>query len=172
MKFSSIITSIREQLQQRQGPGAVVFRGRTTNATATELFIDGQPARRISPSTDSTVMIMLKGAAHYSNGTSLFTDSVHMFRVSAAGVITQVDIDGTTASAQGAETAGAVGASSGAVVPKLNVLALGAANGYTFTIVPATATSNAYIALTVTGLAATTVDWELELKYIEAGPRG
>jgi hypothetical protein len=172
MRFSSIITSIREQLQQRQGPGSVIYRGRTTNATLTELFIDGQPARRIAPSTDSSVVLMIKGVAHYSNGTSLFTDSTHLFRVSTVGAITQLDIDGTTAGSQGIETAGAVAASSGAVVPKLNVLALGAANGYTLTVVPATATANAYIALSVTGLAATNVDWEFEVKYVEAGPRG
>lgn len=172
MRFSSILTSIKEALQTRQGPGAFTIRGRTTNATLTELYIDGQPSRRIVPSTDSSVLISLKGVAHYGNGTSLFTDSHHMFRVSALGVITQVDVDGTTASAQGVESPGSVATSSGAVVPKLNVLALGAANGYTFTIVPATATSNAYIALSVTGLASTVVDWEFDVSYVEAGPRG
>jgi hypothetical protein len=172
MRFSSIITSIREALQIRQGPGAVTYRGRTTNATLTELFIDGQPNRRIVPSSDSSVLVTLRGVAHYSNGTTLFTDSTHLFRVSTTGVITQIDVDGTTAAAQGVESPGSVAASSGAVVPKLNVLGLGLANGYTFTIVPATATANAYIALSVTGLAATTIDWEFELKYIESGSRG
>lgn len=172
MRFSSIITSIREALQIRQGPGAVVYRGRTTNATLTELFIDGQPNRRIVPSADSSILVSLRGVAHYGNGTTLFTDSQHLFRVSTTGVITQLDIDGTTGGAQGVESPGSVAAPSGAVVPKLNVLTLGAANGYTFTVVPATATSNAYIALSVTGLAATTIDWEFELKYLEAGSRG
>ena len=172
MRFSSIVTSIREAMQMRQGSGDILFRGRTTNATTTELFIDGQPNRRIVPSSDSTVMLDIRGVAHYSNGTSLITKSQHLFRVSAAGVITQVDLDGTTAGAQGVETAGAVAAASGAVVPKLNVLALGAANGYTLTIVPATATSNAYISLSVTGIAATTIDWEFNVSYVEAGSRG
>jgi len=172
MRFSSIATSIREALMQRQGAGTVLYRGRTTNATLTELFIDAQPNRRIVPSKDSTTLIKLVGVAHYSNGTSLLTDSVHMFRTSAAGVITQVDLDGTTAAIQGVETPGAVAASSGAVVPKLNTLALGAANGYTFTIVPATATADAYIAVSVTGIAATTIDWELLVTFVEAGPRG
>lgn len=172
MRFSSIITSIREALQQRQGPGQLTMRGRTTNATLTELFIDGQPGRRIVPSTDSTVLLSIKGVAHYSNGTSLFTDSFHMFRVSLAGVITQIDLDGTTAGAQGIESAATVAAPSGAVAPKTNVLTLGAANGYTLTIVPATATNPAYISLSVTGLAATTIDWEFNVMYIEAGPRG
>jgi hypothetical protein len=172
MRFSSIITSIREALQIRQGPGAVVYRGRTTNATLTELFIDGQANRRIVPAADSSILISLRGVAHYGNGTTLFTDSQHLFRVSTAGVITQLDIDGTTGGSQGVESPGSVAAPSGAVVPKLNVLTLGAANGYTFTVVPATATSNAYIALSVTGLAATVIDWEIELKYLEAGSRG
>lgn len=172
MRFSSIITSIREAFQTRQGADSIMFRGRTTNATPTELFIDGQPSRRIVPSADSTVLLNLRGVAHYSNGTSLLTNSYHMFRVSTTGVITQVDLDGTTAAIQGVESAGAVAAASGAAVPKLNVLALGAANGYTLTVVPATATSNAYIALTVTGLAAVNVDWEIDVRYVEAGPRG
>lgn len=172
MRFSSIITSIREAFQTRQGADNIMYRGRTTNATPTELFIDGQPSRRIVPSTDSTVLLNLRGVAHYSNGTSLFTDSYHMFRVSALGVITQVDLDGTTASAQGIESAAAVAASSGAAVPKLNVLAAGAANGYTLAIVPSTSTSNAYISLSVTGLASVTVDWEIDVRYVEAGPRG
>lgn len=172
MRFSSIVTSIREALQVRQGAGEMLFRGRTTNATLTELFIDGQPNRRIVPSSDSTVLLDIRGVAHYSNGTSLFTKSQHLFRVSAAGVITQIDLDGTTAGAQGVETAGTVAAPSGAVVPKLNVLTLGGANGYTLTIVPATATTNAYISLSVTGLAATTIDWEFSVEYVEAGSRG
>jgi hypothetical protein len=172
MRFSSILTSIREGLQQRQGPGPMLFRGRTTNATLTELFIDGQPSRRIVPSSDSSILLALRGVAHYQNGTSLFTDSYHMFRCSLAGVITAVDIDGTTGGAQGIESAGTVAGPAGAVVPKSNILGLGVANGYTFTIVPATATANAYIALSVTGIASVTVDWELEARYIEAGPRG
>lgn len=172
MRFSSIVTSISEAFQQRQGSGQVLYRGRTTNATLTELYIDGQPSRRIVPSKDSTTILKVVGVAHYSNGTSLHTDSVHMFRTSAAGVITQIDLDGTTAATQGVETPGSVAASSGAVVPKLNVLALGAANGYTFTIVPATATAEAYITVSVTGLAATTIDWELLVTFVEAGPRG
>ena len=172
MRFSSVVTSIREALQQRQGPGQFTMRGRTTNATLTELFIDGQPSRRIVPSTDSTVMISLKGVAHYQNGTSLFTDSFHMFRTSLAGVITQIDLDGTTAGTQGVESAGSVAAPSGAVVPKTNVLTLGAANGYTLTIVPAAGTTPAYISVSVTGLAATTIDWEFNVMYVEAGPRG
>ena len=172
MRFSSILTSIKEAFQTRQGSDHVMFRGRTTNATLTELFIDGQPNRRIVPSTDSTVMLNLRGVAHYSNGTSLHTDSYHMFRVSPLGVITQVDLDGTTASAQGVESAASVAAASGAVVPKLGVMALGAANGYTLAIVPATATSNAYISISVTGIASVTIDWEFDVRYTEAGPRG
>lgn len=165
MRFSSIITSIREALQQRAESGVAFYRGRTTNATLTELFIDGQPSRRIVPSTDSTLVIRLMGAAHYSNGTSLATFSQHLFRVSTTGVITQIG-------APGVELAGAVAAPSGAVSPKVQVLTLGGANGYTFTIVPATATSLAYIAFSVTGLAATTVDWEFEMAFQEVGPRG
>jgi hypothetical protein len=172
MRFSSILTSIREGLQHRQVPGPIVFRGRTTNATLTELFIDSQPNRRIVPSSDSTVLLELRGVAHYQNGTSLFTSSLHMFRCSLAGVITQIDIDGTTGGAQGVEIAGSVAAASGAVVPKTNVLGAGVANGYTFTIVPATATSNAYISLSVTGIASVTIDWELEVRFTEGGPRG
>lgn len=172
MRFSSIITSIREAFQIRQGSDSVIYRGRTTNATLTELFIDAQPARRLVPASDSTALLNISGVAHYANGTSLFTTSYHMFRVSPAGVITQVDIDGTTGGAQGVELASSVAAPSGAVVPKLNVLTLGAANGYTLTIVPATATSNAYISFNVTGLAATTIDWEFDVRFIEAGSRG
>jgi hypothetical protein len=165
MRFSSIVTSIREALQQRQTLGSVFFRGRTTNATLTELFIDGQPARRIVPSADSSVNIRMFGVAHLSNGTTLTTLSQHVFRVSPAGVITAVN-------APGLELAGAAAAPSGAVVPKLGVMTLGGASGYTFTIVPATATNAAYIALSVTGIAATTIDWEFEMSYLEAGPRG
>lgn len=170
MRFSSILTSIREAMQSNQYGGNIVFRGRTTNATPTELFIDAQPSRRIVPCTNSTVYLAIVGVAHYANGTSLCTDSRHMFRVSAAGVITQVDLDGTTAATQGVELAGAVAAPSGAAVPKLNTMALGAANGYTLTIVPATATSNAYISLSVTGIA-DVVDWEFQVQFLEAGPR-
>jgi hypothetical protein len=172
MRFSSILTSIKEALNHRQGPGAFTMRGRTTNATLTELFIDGQPSRRIVPSTDSSVMLCIRGVAHYGNGTTLFTDSTHLFRVSAVGVITQVDLDGTTAATQGVETAAAVLAPSGAAVPKLSVMALGAANGFTLAVVAATATSPAYISLSVTGLASVNIDWEFDVKYIEAGPRG
>jgi hypothetical protein len=172
MRFSSIATSIREALQHRQGQGEVIFRGRTTNATATELFIDGQPSRRMVPAKDSTTLIKIIGVAHYSNGTSLHSDSVAMFRTTAAGVITQVDLDGTTAAAQGIELAATVAAPSGAVVPKLNTFTLGGANGYTFTIVPATATADAYVSLSVTGVASVTIDWEIMVRFIEAGPRG
>lgn len=172
MRFSSIVTSIREALQHRQNQGEVIFRGRTTNATPTELFIDGQPSRRMVPAKDSTTLFKVTGVAHYSNGLSLHTTSVAMFRTTAAGVITQVDLDGTTAAAQGIELAACVAAPSGAVVPKLNTFTLGAANGHTYTIVPATATSDAYVALSVTGTASVTVDWELMVTFIEAGPRG
>jgi hypothetical protein len=165
MRFSSTLTSIREPLNQRQEELLAYYRGRTTNATPTELFIDAQPSRRIVPSADSSVLIKLTGIAHYSNGTTLTTYSQHVFRVSTTGVITQIG-------APGVELAGAVAAPSGAVAPKVQVLTLGGANGYTFTIVPATTTSNAYIALTVTGLAATTIDWEMQMVMLEAGSRG
>lgn len=165
MRFSSIITSIREHLSGRQEESLAFYRGRTTNATLTELFIDGQPARRIVPSSDSSVIIKLTGIAHYSNGTTLTSYSQHVFRVSAAGVITAIG-------APGIELAGAVAAPSGAVSPKVQTLTLSGANGYTLTIVPATSTSNAYIALSVTGLAATTIDWEFLMEMLEAGPRG
>jgi hypothetical protein len=165
MRFSSIQTSIREPLNHRQEESVACYRGRTTNATLTELFIDAQPARRIVPAWDSTLFIRLIGVAHYSNGTSLTTMSQHTFRVSPLGVITQIG-------APGVELAGAVAAPSGAVAPKVQVLTLGGANGYTFTIVPPTTTSNGYIALAVTGLAATTIDWEFQMVMMEAGPRG
>ena len=165
MRFSSIITSIREPLTQRQEEVLAFYRGRTTNATATELFIDGQPSKRIVPSSDSTLLIELMGLAHYANGTSLATISQHLFRVSQLGVITAIG-------APGVELAGAVAAPSGIAAAKVQVLTLNGANGYAFTIVAATPTSNAYIALTVTGLAATTIDWEFKMEMLEAGSRG
>ena len=165
MRFSSILTSIREPLTQRQEEVLAFYRGRTVNATPTELFIDGQPSKRIVPSSDSTLLIELMGLAHYANGTSLATISQHMFRVSPLGVITAVG-------APGVELAGAAAAPSGLVVAKVQVLTLGAANGYAFAIVAATPTSNAYISLTVTGLAATTIDWEFKMEMLEAGSRG
>lgn len=172
MRYSSIATSIREALQHRQGEGEVIYRGRTTGNTLTELFIDGQPSRRMVPAKDSTMLLKITGVAHYSNGTSLHSDSVAMFRTTAAGVITQVDLDGTTASAQGVEVAASAATPSGAVVPKLNTFTLGGANGYTFTIVPATATTDSYVALNVTGLTSVNIDWEIMVRFIEAGPRG
>lgn len=165
MRLSSIITSIREPLTHRQEEKYAFYRGRTLNATPTELFIDGQPAKRIAPSSDSSILMELMGLAHYSNGTTLCTISQHIFRTSALGVISLVG-------APGVELAGAVAAPSGAVAAKVQVLTLNGANGYAFSIVAATATSNAYIALTVTGLAATTIDWEFKMEMLEAGPRG
>jgi hypothetical protein len=174
MRFSSIVTSIRDALQQRQGPGEIVFRGRSTASVTSELFIDGQPGRRIVPSNDSTVLLELTGVANTSAGASLFTQSIHMFRCSAAGVITQVDIDGTTGGSQGVELAGAVLGASGAVVPKTSVMTATGINGYIWTIVPAAGITPAYLSLSVagTGGAGTWVDWEFEVEYIEAGPRG
>lgn len=172
MRYSSIATSIREALQHRQGQGEVIYRGRTINATLTELFIDGQPSRRMVPAKDSTALFKITGVAHYSNGTSLHTDSVAMFRTSATGVTTQVDLDGTTGGSQGIELASSVATPSGAIVPKLNTFTLGGANGYTFTVVPATATADSYISLSVTGVASVTIDWELTVRFIEAGSRG
>jgi hypothetical protein len=172
MRFTTILTSIKEALSHRQGPGAFTMRGRTTNATSTELFIDGQPGRRIVPSSDSTVVLFIRGVFHYSNGGSSFTDSTHLFRVSPLGVITQLDSDGTTAGVQGVEAAATVLSPSGAVVPKLSAMSLGTANGFTLNIVAATATSPSYIALFANGVASVNADWEFDIKYIEAGPRG
>lgn len=165
MRQSSIITSIREPLTHRQEERTAFYRGRTTNATLTELFIDGQPSKRIAPSSDSSILMEVMGLAHYSNGTTLATMSQHLFRTSALGVITFIG-------APGVELAGAVAAPSGIAAAKVQVLTLGGANGYTFSIVAATPTSNAYIALSVTGLAAVTIDWEFKMEMLEAGPRG
>jgi hypothetical protein len=171
MYFNSTPTSIREASQVRQDTGHVVYRGRTTNTNATEIFIEGAPNRRLCPAYDSSVLLEVVGVAHYSNGTTLHTASHHLYRVSPTGVITAVDLDGTTAAAQGVELAGSVGAASGAVVPKLNVLALGAANGYTLTVVPATTTTRAYIALSVSSSVAGNTDWEFKVSFVEAGGR-
>lgn len=172
MRFSTVITSIREALQTRQTRGTVMYRGTTTNATATELFIDAQPLRRLVPATDSTTLLNCRMVCHGSASISLFSNRKVLVRNTAAGVLSIVDLDATTVGANDVEPANAVAAASGAVVASVPVIPNTGTNSVAFSVVAASGSTPAYIAVTATGTASTTLWWEVEIDFTEAGPRG
>ena len=172
MRYSTILTSIKEALNSKQSKGHVAYRGITTNAVATELFIDAIPSRRLVPALDSTTLLNCRMVAHGSAAISLFSNRKVLIRHTAAGVLSVVDLDATTGGANDVEPANAVAAASGAVVASVPVIPNTGTNSVAFSVVAATATTPAYIAVTATGTASTTIYWEVEIEYVEAGPRG
>lgn len=166
MRYTTQATSLAAPVLARQSGGTVVYRGTTTNAVATELFIDGQAGRRLVPDARSGGIMRLTVAA-FNTATSAVLASFHqvLFQVSAAGVITLVDQDSVTGGSQdnvlvAATTAGTRAGALGVTV--------GADNGIQVDVVAATATAPAYLRVQVRGVVAQTVNWEVVVDYVEA----
>ncbi len=166
MRYSTNSTSLAAPVLARQNGGTVVYRGTTVGNTATELFIDGQPGRRLVPDNRSGGILRLSAVAF--NPVSISTGaSVHqvLFQVSAAGVITLVDQDSTTAGVQDNVLAAVTTAGTRAGALGTSV---GADFGIQVDVVAATATAPAFLRLQVRGAASITLNWEVVVDYVEA----
>lgn len=174
MRVSTIPTSLREPQQHRQNNGIVFYRGRTTDATQTELFIDGQPNRRLVHSTDSSFILLTLAIAHgpTAGGNTWHSEQRLLCRSGATGTIAISDLDNTTAGQQGVEVAGAVLGNAGAVTPKASTLGTTGNYSISWTAVAASGTTPAYMQLRVIGAAASTVDWEVKVEFLEVGAKG
>lgn len=166
MRFSTVPTSLTVPNQARQNGGQVVYRGVTTNATATELFIDQQPTRRLTPEPRVGGMLVVKAAAYnVTDNTVLAAMQFTNYQVSAAGVITLVDQDSVTGGSQdnvlnAVTTAGTrVGALGQSVA---------ADNGIQFDVVAASGSTPAFLRFQVRGAAGKTISWEVVVEFIEA----
>lgn len=172
MRVSTIPTSIREPMQHRQNNGVVFYRGRTTDATQTELFIDGQPNRRLVHSTDSSFILLTLAVCNGPGGQTWQSEQRLLCRSNSTGGIALGDLDNTTAGVQGIELAGAVLGSGGAAVPKGSTLATTGNYSISWTAVAASGTTPAYMQLRVIGASNATVDWEVKVEFLEAGAKG
>ena len=175
MRYSTIATSIRESSQNRQYDGKGSFRAVTNSVTPVELFLDGQPSRRLVPALDSTTLLNCYGVIH-TVAASTFTNRRALIRNTAAGVLSFVDLDATTAGLNDVELASSVATASGATTLTVPVAPISGAGSLTFSLVqPATVggvTTPGYIVLTYTPAVATTTYVELRADFIEAGSRG
>lgn len=165
MRFSTIPTSLSIPVQARQNGGSVVYRGMTTNATPTEVFIDNQSPRRLVPEPRSGGLIITKAIAYnVTDNTTLGSTHQTMFQVSAAGVITFVDQDSTTGGVQDT----ALHAISLAGTRAGGLVTLASDFGIGYDVVAASGSTPSYIRLQVRGAANKTVAWELVVDYVEA----
>ena len=172
MRFSNVLTSIGAQPQGRNNSIEVLYRGATTDATATELFIDQAINRRLVPDNQSGLNLRFKVAAYnVTDNTVLGGGGLVFATCSAAGVIALVDQDSVTAGVQdnvliAVTTAGTRAGAIGVTVAADNgiqydvVASVGVFGTATF--VPA------YIRLRVRGQAAKTVSWEVFAEIVEA----
>ena len=172
MRFSTDLTSLSTPVQPRQNGGSVVYRGVTTGNTATELFIDGQARRRLLPDTPAGGLIVARAVAYNVTDNTVLAGTINaLFTMSSAGVLTLVDQDSTTAGVQDNVLSALTTAGTRAGVLGVTV---GADNGLQFDAVPAVGTPGApgfvpaYIRLRVRGLAARTVNWEVQADFVEA----
>lgn len=173
MRFSNILTSIRESFQSRQYAGSVNYRAATTATTAVEVFLDGQVGRRLVPATDSTTLLNCYGVCHTVAGASTFTQRRVLVRCSALGVLSFVDLDATTVGLNDVEIASSVATASGATVLTVPIIpGTAVAGSFVFSLVALTSTSPAYIAATYTPAVATATFLEVKVDFIECGPRG
>ena len=176
MRYSTINTSIRESTQTRQYDGKGSYRATTNATTAIELFLDGQINRRLVPALDSTTLLNCYGVIH-TVAASTFTNRRALIRNTAAGVLSFVDLDATTAGLNDVEIASSVAAASGAATLTVPVApGVAGAGSLVFSLVqPATVggvSTPGYVVLTYTPAVATTTYVELRADFIEAGARG
>lgn len=173
MRFSTVLTPIRESLAQRQYSGSIQYRAATNSTAPVELFIDGQPSRRLVPAIDSTTLLNCYGVCHTIAGASTFTNRRVLVRSNTAGVLSFVDLDATTAGSNDVELASSVAAASGAAVLSVPVIpGIAGAGSLVFSLVPATVLAPAFIAITYTPAVASSTFVEVRCDWIEAGSRG
>lgn len=166
MRYSTVLTSIREALGSRQYSGFIQYRGNTQSTAVSELFLDGIPSRRLVPALDSSTFLVLEGVVHRTGVAPFITQRQFLVACSATGVITLTDVG---------ESARAAAGPSGAVTPfasYVNATAAAATLGLQFTVVPLTATAPGYVRLDVSSTTAATTYWEVSARFVEAGPRG
>ena len=170
MRFSTILTSIRESLSTRQYSGKVDYRINTTSAAVVEVFIDGQVARRLTPALDSTTLLNCYGVIHTAAG-STFTNRRALVRCTVAGVLSLVDLDATSAN-NDVELASAINGPSGAVTGTAPVIPSSGVGSIAFNVVQPVGTVPGYISVTYTPVSAAPTFVELRADFIEAGSRG
>lgn len=166
MRFSSTPTSLTAPTQPRQIQISANYRGNTTNATATELFIDGQPTRRLVPDNSSGGLLVLRATQYTpASNTVRYVNLYVSYAVSAAGVITLVDQDSGTAGSQDNVVIGVQ-----AITTRAGQLGVGVGADHSLAVdaVPASGGLPAYIRLQVRGAAATTAIWEVQIEALEA----
>lgn len=147
---SSRKTLGQQKVIQATNPRNVTYKGRTTNATATELFIDGVPG----VSTDRNRVYVPEDAAIVGRFTALAINMGTGATVyHATGLIGINNDGGVTATT--------------AVAAKVEHLDVGAVYDVTFT---ANDTEDALIC-TVTGVAATNVLWTVHCELVQASIR-
>ncbi len=149
------------------------YRGQTTDATATELFIDGITGRRMVPDRAGCGVIRLLAACYNTTGAGVplaYTDLRIGFFVSSAGVITMLDQDTGTAGTQDNVPVALQG-----LVTRGGNLGTSVAADYSVQM-DAVASSGtpgqpgfvpAYLRVRVRGTAATTVTWEVFAEVLE-----
>ena len=172
MRFSTILTNIREALSARQYSGTVKYRAALTSTAVTELPIDSQPSRRLVPALDSGTLLRVTAVLYRPTGAAVFHSTRRLLAVcSPAGVVTLTDLGDT-----GLAVAGPSGAFA-ASAPTLNGTAVAATNGLQFVVVPAVlvngaVTVPAFLRLDVSSASAALTYLEVDVEFSEAGPRG
>ena len=166
MRFSTTIDTFNGAGKNgRQNEITGAYRGVTTSAVAQELFLDNAFPRRLVPEPASGgVLRYLVAAYNQTDNTTLYTENVVSFQVSAAGVITLTDQDSVTGGAQdqpptAVTTAGTRAGTLGNVVT--------ADNGVFIDVVAASGATPAYLRVQVRGAASKTVFWECYVSGLE-----
>lgn len=177
MRFSTILDTFNGQGKNgRQNEITAAYRGVTSNATATELFLDGNASRRLVPDVPAGgILRFLACGYNATDNTTLYAETLVSFQVSAAGVITLVDQDSVTGGAQDQPINAITIAGTRAGVLG-NVVT--ADNGFFVDVVAASGTLGspnfvpAYLRLQVRGAANKTVLWEVWVSGLEVSGAG
>lgn len=171
MRFSTTIDTFNGPGKNgRQNEITAAYRGTTTDATPTELFIDGTSPRRLVPDFPSggVLKVLVAGYNATDNAVS-YAELVVSFFVSAAGVISLTDQDGVTAGSQDNPLVAITTAGTRAGALNNNVAA---DFGASVDVVAASGATPAYLRLRVRGSANKTFLWEAFVSGLEVTVTG
>lgn len=146
---------VTNMLMANQSLEPIIFSGRTTNATATEIFLSGQAGQRFQPPLDSVVLAQWQAIARIDVDSST---SPHFIGRGAFSVIRH----GTTLAATGTNAFVDVATTGNPATQAV----LGTAGHCAFTV----DNTNDWMVLTVTGLAATNINWLVQMTSVICMP--